>query len=71
MEKEINLQWLENAKLNFDEAVEKGDYQQCLAVISDVRTNGFGDEAKTLRSLLHLVPLEKFTHQSYIQRYDL
>lgn len=43
-----NQIWLENAKENFDEALEKRDFAQAQAVIDDVAENGFTKEAEVL-----------------------
>lgn len=43
-----NTIWLENAKENFDEALEKRDFAQAQAVIDDVAENGFTKEAEVL-----------------------
>lgn len=66
MEKTINENWLQAALENFDTCVESGDYNGCLAVISDVRSNGFAAESRTLRELLRNVSLTKFAIKSTV-----
>jgi len=44
-----NINWLENAKENFEEALEKGDWALCRAIIDDLHFNHFHTEAETLR----------------------
>ncbi len=55
-----NDDWLEAAQESLDYNIEEGDYQSCLAVITDVRVNGFAKEAESMRNQLREVPLEKF-----------
>lgn len=56
--------WLEMAKENFDTCVEQGDYQGCLAVIADIKDQGFDGESRMLREFLRTIPLTKFVKQT-------
>lgn len=44
--------WLEDAKMNFEEALEVEDFTLCRAIIADCRTEGFDGAANTLEKLL-------------------
>ena len=63
-EKDTTLEWLQIAQESFAYNVECGDYQGCLAVIHDVNSQGYEQEAQEMREELRNVPLSKFAIKS-------
>ena len=59
-EKDTTLEWLQIAQESFAYNVENGDYQGCLAVISDVNSQGYEKESQDMQETLRQVPLERF-----------
>lgn len=56
----MNEKWIEDAKDNFGQAVDEGNYTLCKDIIADVQEAGFLDEGRALNDLLRAVPVSKF-----------
>ena len=52
--------WLENAKDNFDDAVNVKNYAHAMAIIGDVKDRGFDKEARILAFELRNI---QFSHE--------
>lgn len=66
-----NEEWLAAAKENFEQAVEEDNLKLALAIIKDVRHQGYGEQAITMEAEINRIANERREEDNYNAGYSL